>query len=49
LGVLATALFRRDDRGWLARHHLPESFQELSAGIRRIPESITHHLPQLRG
>jgi len=45
LGVLATAIFPRAPKGWLERHHLPDSREEISAGIRRIPERIAQHLP----
>ncbi len=45
LGVLATAVFSRADRRWLGRHNLPESLQDVSSGLRRIPGMIAQHLP----
>ncbi len=45
LVVLATAVFARADRGWLGRHNLPESLQDVSSGLRRIPGMIAQHLP----
>ena len=45
LGVLATAIFTREDRGWWERHNLPESLHDVSSGLRRIPAMIAQHLP----
>ena len=46
LGILATAILSpREPKGWLERHHLPDSLEEVSSGIRRIPSMIAHQLP----
>ena len=45
LGILATAIFAREDRGWWDRHNLPESLPDVSSGLRRIPGLIAEHLP----
>ncbi len=45
LGVLATAVFSRADRGWWERHNLPESLHGVSSGLRRIPGMFAQHLP----
>jgi hypothetical protein len=45
LGVLATAVFTREDRGWWERHNLTESLHDVSSGLRRIPAMIAQHLP----
>ena len=45
LGILATAIFAREDRGWWKRHNLPESLPDVSSGLRRIPGLIAEHLP----
>lgn len=46
LGVLATAVFSREDRGWSEHHNLPESLHHVSSGLRRIPAMIAQHLPE---
>ncbi len=45
LGVLVTAAFTCDNRGWWERHNLPESLHGVSSGLRRIPARIAQHLP----
>ncbi len=45
LGVLATAVFTRQETTWWERHDLPESPHDVSSGIRRIPAMIARHLP----
>ncbi len=45
LGILATAVFTRENKAWWERHNLPESFYDVSSGLRRIPGMIAQHLP----
>lgn len=45
LGVLATAIFTRDDRSWMQRNHLRESLHDLSSSLAQLPRTLAEHLP----
>ncbi len=46
LGVLAVAIFKREEKhSWSSRFSTP-SFQELSSGIRKLPEKVADYIPE---
>ena len=45
LGVLATAILPREDRGWMQRNHLRESLHDLSSSLAQLPRTLAEHWP----
>ena len=49
LGVLAIALLSRGERRWWECYELPESLQDISSTLRRLPGMISEQLPRSLG
>lgn len=45
LGILATAIFRREEKGWAGDYYVPTSLRDVASSLRQVPDRIARHLP----